>query len=85
MDLTPHGPGLGLPLCRWIAESHGGSIALLSTPGKGCTATVTLPNVRSENAPVEEPAADYSGGFNPTLLGLADALGWESFTAPNRD
>ena len=85
MDLSPHGPGMGLPICRWIAESHGGSITLLSTPGKGCTATVSLPNRASNNAPAEEPAADYHGGFNPTLLGLADALGWESFTLPNRD
>jgi PAS domain S-box-containing protein len=37
------GSGLGLALCRRIAENHGGLITATSEPGKGATFTVTLP------------------------------------------
>ena len=37
------GVGLGLAISRWIAEAHGGSIHVVSTPGKGSTLTVRLP------------------------------------------
>ena len=37
------GSGMGLAICRRIAERHGGSIAASSTPGKGSTFRVTLP------------------------------------------
>ena len=39
----PGGTGLGLPIARWIAAQHGGSIELESAVGKGTTAIVTLP------------------------------------------
>lgn len=37
------GSGLGLSICRSIAEAHHGSIELQSTPARGTLATVTLP------------------------------------------
>jgi signal transduction histidine kinase len=40
------GAGLGLPLARELAELHGGSLTLESTPGVGTTVTVTLPASR---------------------------------------
>lgn len=37
------GYGLGLYLCRMIAEAHGGKLVIESTPGKGTTVLVELP------------------------------------------
>jgi light-regulated signal transduction histidine kinase (bacteriophytochrome) len=37
------GSGIGLSLCRTIAERHGGTISAESTPGEGSMFTVTLP------------------------------------------
>ena len=37
------GSGIGLALCRRIAERHGGTITAESQPGEGARFTVTLP------------------------------------------
>ena len=37
------GVGLGLPIARWIAEAHGGTLDVASAPGEGATFTLTLP------------------------------------------
>jgi len=46
------GFGLGLSICRWVAEAHGGSIAVTSRPGRGSTFTVTLPRTAPQGAAV---------------------------------
>lgn len=38
------GTGLGLPIARWIAEVHGGSLELASVVDEGTTAVVRLPS-----------------------------------------
>jgi two-component system, OmpR family, sensor kinase len=37
------GAGLGLPIARWIAEAHGGTLVLESSSAAGSVFTVTLP------------------------------------------
>jgi signal transduction histidine kinase len=37
------GTGMGLAVCRRIAERHGGAITAQSIPGQGTTFLVTLP------------------------------------------
>ena len=41
------GTGLGLAISRWIAEVHGGTIGVESTPGQGATFSVRLPLKRA--------------------------------------
>ncbi len=40
------GTGLGLTICKWIVESHGGRISLASEQGKGTTVTIQMPGRR---------------------------------------
>lgn len=41
----PRGMGLGLAICREIAENHGGSLIIESEPGVGTTASLPIPIV----------------------------------------
>lgn len=43
MTTKPEGIGLGLSICRSIAEAHGGRISARSVPGRGSTFNIILP------------------------------------------
>ncbi len=79
---APYGLGLGLPLCRAIAEKHGGSITVESAPGKGSRFIVSLPD-RQLGSQLSDVPSVYNGGFSRPLLGLADALPSASFAVRN--
>jgi CheY-like chemotaxis protein len=69
------GTGLGLPLCRGIVETHGGTLDVTSTLGQGATFRVTLP---VETAPASPPAlpsvAEGHAGRGLTILLVDDEL-----------
>jgi signal transduction histidine kinase len=44
------GTGLGLAITKWVAEAHGGTIAVQSRPGRGTLFTVTLPRLPADAA-----------------------------------
>lgn len=85
LTARPHGLGLGLPICQHIAEGHGGTMMAESRPGQGSRFTLSLPDRRCGNTDVSDVPFDYSGGFNPVLLALADALPPEAFSQRHLD
>ena len=52
------GAGLGLPIARWIAEAHGGSLVLESSSPGGSMFTVTLPRAADLTRDDEFPDDD---------------------------
>ena len=84
LAVLPGGLGLGLPLCRRIAEGHGGRLLLDSREGQGTTVTLALPDEMAADT-VEDVQIDYAGGFQPALVGLADALPYQAFLQKHSD
>ena len=46
------GSGLGLSICRGIAELHGGTIAEVGEPGQGALFRLTLPLASEETGTI---------------------------------
>jgi len=46
LDRKHEGAGLGLPLCKRLAELHSGSLTIESAPGSGTSVLITLPSFR---------------------------------------
>src|SRR4030095_14541979 len=46
LDTDRRGAGLGLPIARWIAEAHAGTLTLESSTSAGSVFVVTLPCAR---------------------------------------
>jgi hypothetical protein len=44
------GSGLGLPISQRIAENHGGTLRVHSTPGKGSTFTLVIPQTTGDSS-----------------------------------
>lgn len=66
------GIGLGLPIARWIAGLHGGTVLLRSLPDGGTCAVISFETGSSESV-LRTPTVRY-GGFDPFLVELSDAL-----------
>ena len=47
------GAGLGLPIAKWIAEAHNGTISIVSTINRGTTVTLELPLYESQTSPAD--------------------------------
>ena len=84
LAVLPGGLGLGLPLCRRIAEGHGGRLLLDSRERQGTTVTLALPDETAGDM-VEDVTFDYAGGFQPALVGLADGLPFDAFLQRHSD
>lgn len=84
LEPPPHGLGLGLSLCRCIAEGHGGTLMVESKEGVGSKFTLCIPD-RTIGRGLSDIPLDYSGGFNRTLMALADALPSKAFLVRQQD
>ena len=79
-DRYRHTQRLDPPVCRRIAQEHGGVLLLTSQEGTGTTVTVSLPNKRSKLQQMSTFLVDLGGGYNRTLAELSDALPSRAFT-----
>lgn len=83
------GIGLGLPIVRHVAQLHGGTVIMSSRPQAGTCVTMSLaltqPAKEKEETTVNSPILnfDYAGGFNHTLVELADAIPASAFDSVN--
>ncbi len=79
LDPHPHGLGVGLALCRRIAQGHGGLLTAESVEGEGSTFTISLPGDPPKNFELRDRRVDYAGGFDHILMELSDALPYTAF------
>ena len=68
------GTGLGLAIVKAIVESHGGSVGVDSSPGRGSTFTIRLPGLQACPPDLEsEPATLSTARLAGTATGAARA------------
>ena len=82
--IPPQGLGLGLCLCRQVAEGHEGWLRMEPTEGGGSRFILSIPDRKTQDLPTRDLGFDYAGGFNRSLLHFADVLPVESFCIKNR-
>ncbi|MFK7863894.1 MAG: ATP-binding protein [Pseudohongiellaceae bacterium] len=66
------GNGMGLAIARGIVISHGGAIDITSTPSNGCTVSISLPWVESDNVAVSPTLSQDNGSVEATILLVDD-------------
>ena len=71
------GVGLGLPIVQALARRHGGSV-LLSSRDARTEVTLCL-NVSAPADGLSTPRADFTGGYDPYLVGLSGVLPASSY------
>ena len=72
--------GLGLSVCRSIAEKHGGTLILESRPGEGTSVRVLLPLTPPGCDQMRTDLPEYeNGGMSILLTELSDLLGTEAY------
>jgi len=76
-----HGIGLGMVLIRSAASHHGGAV-LIDTPQEGGTRITMTLEIRQGRTALHSPVllADYSGGWDHTLVELSQSLPPELYT-----
>jgi two-component system, OmpR family, sensor kinase len=68
LDRHRPGAGLGLPIARWMAEAHGGTLELDSSSSEGSVFVVTLPSAaRVDTAPAQSDAQGFAIPTTSTL------------------
>ena len=71
LDQHRPGAGLGLPIARWMAEAHGGTLELDSSSSEGSVFLVTLP--RAVRAEAVAARSDAQGFAIPTTSTLKES------------
>ena len=70
---------LGLPIARYAAAAHGGTILLESREGCGLNCTVSLPKQKPSKGKAKTPRVNMEEGSSTLMTFLSDALPWQVF------
>ena len=80
------GGGLGLALCRTVAEKHGGVLLLESREGAGTTVRLMLPLSPAEDSKLKcEPPEYTNGGMSMLLTELSELLDSSVYSGASAD
>ena len=82
---APSNGGLGLGICRSIAEKHGGTLILESRVGEGTSVRVTLPLAADGEVFRSERSEYECGGMSAILTELSDVLDTSAYDSKYSD